>query len=414
MPDPEQGSALAGRRLVLGVCGGIAAYKSPELVRLLRKKGADVTVIMTRDAAHFVTPLTLATVSEHEVESDLFAGGAHGAWTRHVELGISSDLLIIAPATANTIAKVAAGLADNLLTSTILAARCPVMVFPAMDHDMYLHPSTEQNLARLRSFGYEIVPPGFGSLASGLEGWGRLPDPTEIAERVVLALTGDGSRTGIESRLKGKSVLVTAGPTREPIDPVRFITNPSTGTMGFALAAEAARRGANVALVAGPTMLDTPPGVRRIDVVTAAEMHQAVQKEIDADVVIAAAAVADYTPGQVQGSKIKKTNPDLTLSLTRTVDILAEIGALDRADQIRIGFALETDDELENARRKLEAKNLHWIVANSPMRPGSGFGPSTNHVTLLGRNGSEVELPLMSKEKLAGELLDRTVETLGD
>ena len=409
MPDSERSNSLDGRRIVLGVCGGIAAYKSTELVRLLRKRGADVTVVMTPDAARFVTPLTLATLSGREVESDLFAGGTHGSWTRHIQLGIESDLLVIAPATANTIAKIAAGLSDNLLTSIVLAARCRVMVFPAMDHDMYLHPATESNLERLRSFGYEVVPPAYGALASGLEGWGRLPEPEEIVDRISLVL-GDSSPQHVSSRLRGKSVLVTAGPTREPIDPVRFITNPSTGTMGFALAAEAARRGARVTLVAGPTDLPTPAGVSRVDVSTAADMHQAAQAQADADVVIAAAAVADYTPAQVHASKIKKVDPDLTLSLTRTVDIIAAIGAQDRAGQIRIGFALETDDVLENARKKLRSKNLHWVVANSPRRPGSGFGTTTNHVTLIGRDGTETELPLMDKRDLAAELLDRTVE----
>ena len=410
MPDLEDSAPLQGRRVVLGVCGGIAAYKSAEIVRLLRKSGADVTVLMTPDASRFVTPLTLATLSGRDVETDLFADGTEHAWTRHVELGVASDLLVIAPATANTIAKLAAGLCDNLLTATVLAARCPVVVFPAMDHDMYLHPATEQNLERLRSFGMEVVSPAFGELASGLEGWGRLPEPVEIYQRIVARLGGGEAEA--RSRLRGRTVLVTAGPTREAIDPIRFLSNHSTGTMGFALAAEAARRGANVVLVTGPTNLRTPPGVQRIDVTSADEMYAAVQPHLHADAVIAAAAVADYAPASAKTSKIKKTDPELVLSLRRTRDILAEIGAWDHEGQIRVGFALETDNELENAHAKLVSKNLHWIVANNPGRPGSGFGTSTNHVTLIGRDGVELELPLMSKQVLAGEILDRTLESV--
>ena len=410
MPELDGSTPLAGCRVVIGVSGGIAAYKSAELVRLLKKSGAEVTVLMTPDATRFVTPLTLATLSGRDVESDLFAGGAQGAWTRHVELGVTSDVLVIAPATANTLAKIANGLSDNLLTATVLAARCPVMLFPAMDHDMYLHPATEQNLARLRSFGYEVVPPAFGPLASGLEGWGRMPEPAEILRRILLRIGRSAASDRRASALAGKTVLVTAGPTREAIDPVRFISNHSTGTMGFALAAEAARRGARVILVSGPSGLPTPPGVHRIDVESADEMYAAVQPHRESDVVIAAAAVADYAPREARTSKIKKTDADLVLPLRRTKDILAEIGALDRPGQVRIGFALETDDELVNARSKLASKNLHFIVANNPNRPGSGFGTSTNHVTLIGRDGLTSELPPMPKDVLASELLDRTVE----
>ena len=410
MPDLDVNSPLRGCRIVLGICGGIAAYKSAEFVRLLRKDGADVHVLMTPDASRFVAPLTLATLSGHEVADDLFSGRSDRSWTQHIDLGISSDLIVIAPATATTLARLANGFADNLLTATVLAARAHVLVVPAMDHDMFVHPATQENLDRLRSFGYHVMPPGFGALASGLEGWGRMPEPEEIRDRVRLALGRGASHESAPSALKDKSVLVTAGPTREAIDPVRFISNHSTGTMGFALAAQAARRGARVTLVAGPSALETPQGVQRVDVVSAAEMHQAVQAHLEADVVIAAAAVADYAPDQRQESKIKKTDAAMQLSLRRTRDILAEIGAANRPDQLRIGFALETDDELQNARRKLREKNLHWIVANNPKRTGSGFGTTTNHVTLVGPDDEEISLPTMQKSELASVLLDLTAE----
>lgn len=410
MPDHEDTASLAGHRILLGVCGGIAAFKSAEVVRLFRKSGADVRVLMTPDASRFVTPLTLGTLSGHNVETDLFAGGSEGSWTRHVELGMTADVLVVAPATANTIAKIAGGFCDNLLTATVLAARCPVVVFPAMDHDMYLHPATERNLDRLRSFGYEVVPPEFGALASGVEGWGRMPEPSEVLSRVEASLGRRVAATESPSRIAGKTVLVTAGPTREAIDPVRFLSNHSTGTMGFALAAEAARRGARVTLVTGPANLPTPAHVNRIDVVSAEDMHGAVQAFLESDVIIAAAAVSDYAPTAIKASKIKKSDPELVLSLRRTKDILAEIGSQNRDGQVRVGFALETEDELENARRKLVEKNLHWIVANNPKRPGSGFGTTTNEVILLGRDGAEVHLPRMSKSLLASEILDRTAE----
>ncbi|HEX7071632.1 MAG TPA: bifunctional phosphopantothenoylcysteine decarboxylase/phosphopantothenate--cysteine ligase CoaBC, partial [Rhodothermales bacterium] len=339
MPEHDgERPPLTGCRIVLGVCGGIAAYKSAELVRHLRKSGADVAVLMTPGAARFVTPLTLSTLSGKEVETDLFAGGAVASWTRHVDLGTTSDLIVIAPATANTIAKLAGGFCDNLLTATVLAARCPVLVFPAMDHDMYLHPATERNLETLRKDGYEIVPPEYGPLASGLVGWGRMPEPENIVRRICMRLGRTGEPLFADSSLAGKTILVTAGPTREAIDPVRFLSNHSTGTMGFALAGEAARRGGQVVLVAGPTRLPTPPGLERIDVVSADDMYAAVLAHRDADVVIAAAAVADFAPAETHTSKVKKEGAALEIRLRRTPDILAEIGAHDRAGQIRIGF----------------------------------------------------------------------------
>ena len=412
---PLEGSAsLAGRKVTLGVCGGIAAYKAAELVRQLKKSGLDVTVIMTDDAARFVSPLTLSTLAGREVVTDLFAGEGGEHWTRHVTLGVESDLIVLAPATANSIAKIAGGLSDNMLTATVLAARCPVLVCPSMDHDMFLHPATERNLDVIRSFGYTVMQPEHGELASGLVGWGRMPEPDRIVQRIGLLLAGHApaGASSADSYLRGRSVLVTAGPTREAFDPVRVLTNRSTGKMGFELAAECARRGGHVVLVAGPTFLPTPPGVQRVDVQSADEMYAAVQPHRDVDVVIAAAAVADYAPAEVSDRKIKKSHGELVLHLRRTRDVLADLGENAREDQVRIGFALETHDELSNARAKMEEKNLRWIVVNNPSVAGAGFGTETNMVTLLGRGGSEERLPVMPKDVLASRLLDLTVETL--
>lgn len=390
-------------KIILGVTGGIAAYKTPELVRLFKKAGHDVQIAMTPDASRFVTPLTLGTVSEHPVLIDIFPEQAEGSWTKHVELGLWADIMVVAPATANTIAKMAQGLCDSMLLAIALSARCPVLVCPAMDHDMYIHPTTQRNLATLESAGYKVVPPEHGELASGLVGLGRLPEPKAIFELVEEML----SLPGPEKDLVGKSVLVTAGPTRERIDPVRFISNHSTGTMGFALAAAAAERGASVTLVAGPTNLTTPRTVDRIDVTSADEMAEAVRQHSSADVVVMAAAVADYRPADPKESKIKKSESDLTLRLERTTDILAELGEGKVSGQILVGFAMETDDAHENARRKLADKNLDWIVLNNLREPGAGFGTTTNRVTLLGSDGSVEELPLLSKTELARELLAR-------
>jgi phosphopantothenoylcysteine decarboxylase/phosphopantothenate--cysteine ligase len=395
----HQKSRLAGRRIILGVTGGIAAYKTAYLIRLLKKEGADVQVLMTHAACKFITPLTLGTLSEREVLIEIFPPNEAGSWTRHVHLGLWGDIMVVAPATAQTLAKLANGLCDSMLTAVALSARCPVHVFPSMDLDMYEHPATQQNLQRLSDAGYHVALPATGELASGLVGIGRLPEPEEIVDHIAGVLE---DQSGI---LTGKEVLVTAGPTREPIDPVRYISNPSTGTMGYAMAAAAVRQGADVTLVSGPTSLDTPDGVNRIDVDTAEEMYRAVAEHSNADIVIMAAAVADYTPAETFDRKIKKSDAEMKIALRSTRDILAGLGAEKREGQVLIGFAMETDNGEANARSKLKRKNLDWIVLNNLCEAGAGFGPDTNRVTLISEDTAE-KLPLLPKAELADLLVE--------
>jgi phosphopantothenoylcysteine decarboxylase/phosphopantothenate--cysteine ligase len=407
---------LSGQRLLLGVTGSIAAYKAAPLVRLLKTAGAEVRVLMTDSAEEFVTPLTLGTLSESEVLSDIFPENEAGSWTKHVTLGEWADLFVVAPATAQTVAKLAHGFCDSMLTATALSARCPLLVCPAMDREMYRHPTVQDNLERLDEIGYEVMPAAHGELASGLVGQGRMPEPAVIRDRVAERLSANAApdrhngtpASDADAPLSGASVLVTAGPTREPLDPVRVFTNRSTGTMGYALAAAAAARGAAVTLVSGPTTLDAPDGVDVVHVETAEDMHEAVQaRRDDADYVFGAAAVADYTPVDPSTTKRKKEEGDLVLHLRRTPDILKTVGDHRRPDQVLVGFALETDDGHDNARRKLEEKHLDWIVLNNPTEEGAGFGPSTNRVTLLARDGTTEKLPLMPKTEVAHALLDR-------
>ena len=394
---------MKGKKLLLGVSGSIAAYKTAELVRLLKKAGIEVQPILTQDADRFITPLTLSTLSGREALIDIFSDHAEGSWTQHINLGLWADLYVVAPASAQTIAKLAHGFCDNMLTAVALAARCPLLVCPAMDHDMFVHPATQANLDTLHSFGYHIMPPEEGELASGLIGKGRLPDPSAIVGRIAEVLA-DSKRSS--DKLQGKKILVTAGPTREALDPVRFITNHSTGTMGYALAAAALRHGGTVTLISGPTNLDSPRGVECINVSSADEMAKAVMEHRVSDLVFMAAAVADYTPAHYSESKIKKRDADLSIPLTRTTDILAELGKSKQDGQVLIGFALETDNALENAHRKLQAKNLDWIVLNNPTEQGAGFGTTTNKVTLIRADGHTESLPLMSKAKVAESILD--------
>ncbi|MEM8600511.1 MAG: bifunctional phosphopantothenoylcysteine decarboxylase/phosphopantothenate--cysteine ligase CoaBC [Bacteroidota bacterium] len=402
---------LANKRLLLGVTGSIAAYKAAELVRAFKKAGAEVQVLMTRDAARFITPLTLGTLSEREVLVEIFPENATGSWTKHVHLGLWADLFVVAPATATTLSKLAHGVCDSMLTATALSARCPLLVCPAMDHDMWLHPATQRNLRLLREDGVRILDPEHGELASGLIGQGRLPEPDAIAAHVATLLGEMGNGFPAQT-LAGKTVLVTAGPTREPIDPVRFLSNPSTGTMGYALAAAAAARGGDVTLVSGPTALPTPAGVTRLAVTTADEMYAAAMQHSGADLVIAAAAVADYAPAAPSAHKRKKeadpTNEagDVVLRLRRTPDILAALGAQKRKGQTLVGFALETQDGLANAQGKLERKRLDWIVLNYANEEGAGFGAGTNRVTLMSREGTQVALPKVDKASLARVILD--------
>jgi phosphopantothenoylcysteine decarboxylase/phosphopantothenate--cysteine ligase len=421
MPDRPD---LSGRRILLGVTGSIAAYKSALLVRLLKKAGAEVQVLMTPDAERFISALTLGTLSEREVLTEIFPDNEDGSWTKHVELGLWADLFVVAPATAQTAAKLAHGFSDSMLTATALSARCPMMVCPAMDLDMYRHPATQRNFDLLREYGHAVMPAAHGELASGLVGQGRMPEPEAIVGRIEQELAGRPyaadrpdehaeAPSGAPLDLQGQRVLVTAGPTEEPVDPVRMLTNPSTGTMGFELAREAAARGATVTLVAGPTSLDTPPGVKRVDVRTTDEMHTAVQsRRGDVDLVFMAAAVADYTPAEPSASKRKKEEGDLVLHLRRTPDILKTLGEHKSPGQTLVGFALETDDGPQNARGKLERKNLDWIVLNNPTEDGAGFGTSTNRVTLFHRDGSSEALPLASKREVARAIVDRVAERL--
>ncbi len=409
--------SLEGKNIVLGITGSIAAYKAADLTRRLVKAGAVVKPVMTAAAARFIPPLTIATLAGRPVLSELFpeAGQAHDAWTEHVDLGLWADAVVIAPATAQTLAKLAGGFCDSMLTAVVLSARCPVLVAPAMDHDMWGHPATQRNVATLRADGVEVVPPAHGELASGLVGDGRLPEPEDLVNAIERwlraghgpqATDGGAQESSVPRSLSGIHVLVTAGPTREAVDPVRFLSNGSTGTMGFAVAEAAARRGARVTLVAGPVALATPLGVDRVDVTTADEMLAAALAVEDADVVVAAAAVSDYAPAAPADRKLKKADDDLTIRLRRTPDVLAALGKRRRDGQTLVGFALETHDGEANARGKLERKRLDWIALNVQGEAGAGMGSATNRLTLIGRDGARVEIPLASKAEVAEALLD--------
>lgn len=392
---------LNGKKILLGVSGGIAAYKAAVLVRLLVKAGAQVRVVMTPSAKQFITPLTLSTLSKHPVLTDL-TGGAEGEWNNHVELGLWADLMLVAPATANTLAKFANGLCDNLLTACYLSARCPVILAPAMDVDMYKHPATQRNLERLRTDSCTVIRPGTGELASGLHGEGRLAEPEEIIGFLEATLAAG-------QRLKGKHILVTAGPTYEAIDPVRFIGNHSSGKMGFALAEALASAGAKVTLVAGPgSQTVSHSGIRRIDVTSAHEMYEASLKAFaSADAAILAAAVADYRPRKTAKTKIKKDQGGLRLiELEETEDILATLGKKKKKKQVLAGFALETDNELANAAAKLKRKHLDFIVLNSLRDKGAGFQTDTNRVTILTAKGKTLKFDLKPKTAVAADIVD--------
>ncbi|MEM0962194.1 MAG: bifunctional phosphopantothenoylcysteine decarboxylase/phosphopantothenate--cysteine ligase CoaBC [Bacteroidota bacterium] len=414
--------SLDGKRIVLGITGSIAAYKAADLTRRLVKAGAEVQPVMTAAAARFIPPLTIATLAGRPVLSELFpeAGDAQDAWTKHVDLGLWADGIVVAPCTAQTLATLAGGFCDSMLAAIVLSARCPVLVSPAMDHDMWGHRATQRNVRQLEADGVTVVAPAHGELASGLVGDGRLPEPEALVEQIGAWLHEDGApetkdRTHAEAAqassvlgpqsLAGRHVLVTAGPTREAIDPVRFLSNGSTGQMGFALAAAAARRGARVTLLAGPVALDTPPGVDRVDIVTADDLLAAAL-DPDPDLVIATAAVSDYAPAEVSGHKLKKSDDDLTLHLRRTPDVLGALGDRKRDGQTLVGFALETQDGETHAREKLARKNLDWIALNIQGEAGAGMGSATNRVTLLGAGGQRIEIPTASKADVAEAILD--------
>lgn len=397
---------LSGKKIILGVTGGIAAYKAVYLLRLCKQAGAEVRVVCTPSVQHFVGELTFSSLSDGPVFQDLWGE----AWSAHVELGLWADLMVIAPCTANTLAKLATGLCDNALTAVYLSAKCPVLVAPAMDLDMYQHPRTQANLDALRRDGVTVLPTDSGFLASGLQGPGRLLAPEQIFTHVEQALAPQ------VQPLQGQKLLITAGPTREALDPVRYLTNHSSGKMGYALAREAARLGAQVTLVSGPTALPDPEGVETVRVVSTYEMYQAVIARAEAqDLFIMAAAVADYTPAEVAEQKIKKKANDgdeLVIRLRKTKDILASVGQQKRPDQLLIGFALETENEETNARGKLERKNLDGIVLNSLRDPGAGFAHDTNQITFIPRAGEARSFPLKSKEEVAADILREVIGLL--
>ncbi len=397
---------LKGKKILLGVTGGIAAYKSVYLLRELKKQGAEVKVVMTPMAKEFVGKLTFATLSGYPVEEEFFDRQT-GQWFSHVELGLWADVFLIAPATANTIAKMAHGLADNLLLTTYLSARCPVIIAPAMDVDMYNHAATQQNLSVLKQRGNIVLEPNEGELASGLVGRGRMQEPEQIVEFLERFFAKSQS-------LKGLKALVTAGPTYELIDPVRFIGNFSSGKMGYAIAEELAMRGAKVFLISGPTHLSIAhPNIELIKVVSAREMHR---KALDifpsVKIAVLAAAVADYRPAEVASQKIKKSGDELVIRLVKNPDIARDLGKLKSTGQILVGFALETDNELQNAVEKLKSKNFDFIVLNSLKDEGAGFGTDTNKVKFIFSNGQIKDFPLKTKKYVAKDIIDQIQDLL--
>jgi phosphopantothenoylcysteine decarboxylase/phosphopantothenate--cysteine ligase len=392
---------LTGKKIVLGVCGSIASYKAAHLVRLLLKAGAEVQVVMTKDAVSFITPLTLATLSKKPVLIDYFVPET-GEWNNHVDLGLWADILLIAPASANTLGKMATGICDNLLLATYLSAKCPVYFAPAMDLDMWKHPSTVQNVKQLQSYGNILIQPNAGELASGLIGEGRMAEPEEIVALLQQELKK-------KLPLAGKKALVTAGPTYEAIDPVRFIGNHSSGKMGFAVAEELYRLGAEVILISGPTALSLSfKAIKRIDVVSADDLLKATLAEFgEADITVMSAAVADYKPEQVADQKIKKKEQAFSLNLIKTTDILAELGNKKRGNQLLVGFALETENEVAHASDKLKKKNLDLIVLNSLNDEGAGFKSDLNKITILDKQLNAETFVLKLKNEVAQDICQK-------
>ncbi len=402
-------SVISGKKIVLGITAGIAAYKTAFLVRLFIKAGAEVKVVMTPAAKDFITPLTLSTLSKNEVFSSFTKEeDENQQWNNHVELGLWADLMLIAPATANTLSKMASGTSDNFLLATYLSAKCPVYFAPAMDLDMYKHPSTKNSFEKLISFGNIMIPAGTGELASGLSGEGRMAEPEEILQFIE-------DHIAESLPLRNKKILITAGPTYEAIDPVRFIGNHSSGKMGYELAESAAKAGAEVVLVSGPTHLHHPGfGIKLLRVQSAQEMYDAANAHFeDMDVAIASAAVSDYRPKHVATQKIKKNNEDLTLELERNPDILASLGKR-KQNQILIGFALETENEKENALGKLERKNLDFIVLNSLNDEGAGFQKDTNKICILFKSGVKKDFPLKSKKEVSNDIMNELMLLLNE
>ena len=389
---------IKGRSVVVGVCGGIAAYKVVEVVSRLKKMGAEVDVIMTANAQKFVAPLTFRSLSHRPVVTDMFSDPEY--WDiKHVSLAQKADLFIVAPATANIIGKLAAGIADDMLSTTLVATKAPVLIVPAMNHDMYSNAVVQRNIETLKELGYIFMEPDTGRMAEGSSGKGRLPEPSAIVEKAVSILKPARDLDGIR-------MIVTAGPTRENIDPVRYISNYSSGKMGYAVAQAAHERGADVLLISGPVELEGPDGVRLIRTSTAEEMEEAVLGNFEnCDMVIMAAAVADYRPAEVSGTKIKKNDDEMVLRLRKNPDILKKLGTI-KGNRTLVGFSAETDNLAENAAKKLESKNLDMIVANDVTMEGAGFGTDTNIVRMIKRDGTVVVLPLMSKLSVAHRILD--------
>ena len=398
---------LQGKKIILGVTGSIAAYKSAQLIRLLVKEGAEVKVIMTSLAKEFITPLTLATLSKNPILVDFF-DPTNGDWNSHVDLGLWADAYLIAPATANTIGKMASGIADNLLLTTYLSAKCPVFVAPAMDLDMFAHPANQRNLETLRSIGNRIIEPASGELASGLEGKGRMEEPENIVRFLDDFFT--------PKPLSGKNILITAGPTYEKIDPVRFVGNYSSGKMGFALAEVCAKLGATVCLISGPVKLKTVhPNIERICVESALEMYEEVLSRFyPMDGAILCAAVADFTPVEPSDSKLKREKENMTLTLKPTQDIAAALGQQKMENQFLVGFALETDNEEANALAKMERKNLDFIVLNSLQDAQAGFGYDTNKISILFRSGNKKTFDLKSKNEVAQDIVNEVIQLITD
>jgi phosphopantothenoylcysteine decarboxylase / phosphopantothenate---cysteine ligase len=397
---------LKNKKILIGISGSIAAYKIASLVRLLVKEGAEIQVVMTQAAKDFITPLTLATLSKKPVLSE-FVKDQTGTWNNHVDLGLWADVILIAPATAHTLAKCANGICDDLLTAVYLSAKCPVMFAPAMDLDMYQHPSTIENLRKLQSFGNQVVKSNFGELASGLVGEGRMAEPEELVEILKKYFSEN-------LILKSKKILITAGPTQEPIDPVRFISNHSTGKMGYAIADKLAKAGAEVTLVSGQVALKSPDSsISLIKVRSAKEMFEASEKYFaEADIIILAAAVADYTPATVADKKIKKKEETFTIELTKTTDIAKTLGQQKRPEQLMVGFALETDNEVANAIGKIQSKNLDMIVLNSLQNAGAGFGHDTNKIIIIKRDGTMIDFDLKSKQDVAEDIVSEISKQL--
>ncbi|MGJ3235430.1 bifunctional phosphopantothenoylcysteine decarboxylase/phosphopantothenate--cysteine ligase CoaBC [Marivirga sp.] len=392
---------LQGKKIILGITGSIAAYKTAMLTRLLVKAGAEIQVIMTEDAKEFITPLTLSTLSQKPVLSN-FVKSDSGEWNNHVDLGLWADLILIAPASANTIAKCAHGICDNLLLATYLSAKCPIAFAPAMDLDMYKHPSTSENLKKLESFGNIVIHAASGELASGLEGQGRMQEPEYLVKEIENILS-------LKKKFKGKNIVITAGPTQEAIDPVRFIGNHSSGKMGYAIAQSFLNEGAKVTLISGPSSLNPPSGITNfVKVNSAQEMYEEAEKNyIEADIVVFSAAVADYRPRSVAKEKIKKKADGMTIEMEKTIDIAKALGLKKQKNQLNIGFALETENEEVNALNKLKNKNFDLIVLNSLRDEKAAFGHNTNKIKIFGKKGLLEESELLAKSEIANIILNQ-------